>query len=169
MGKVIRVTQGGKWCLVQWSIDGSVTRVPAWSQRPVDSSNGLPEDQTHLTYLYCHLSYLQFTLPFFCTPLSALQSRIFLFFGAKTPFNAQNETHSLSRITPHCSWHVNHLVFKDGWQYFGPDVLWCVRVFSPAFSLISWQGECCPSWFGVLPASSVPAKRGVTSFLVFCK
>ena len=29
MGKVIRVTKGGTWCLVQWSIDGTVTRVPA--------------------------------------------------------------------------------------------------------------------------------------------
>ena len=98
MGKVIRVTQGGKWCLVQWSIDGTVTRIPAWSQRPVNSSNGLPEDQTHLTYLNCHLSYLQFTLPFFFFLYPSLSSAIehhsFFFFLAQKPNSMHKTRHT---------------------------------------------------------------------------
>ena len=108
MGKVLCVTQGGKWCHVQWSIDCTVTRVPAWSQRPVNSSNGLSEcnrgpDSPHLSLLSSLLS--SFTWPFFSTlcQLCNYASFLFLSFLCKTPFNAQNERYSLSRIMPQWS------------------------------------------------------------------
>ena len=98
MGKVFRVTQGGKWCLVQWSIDGTVPRVSAWSQRPVHNSNGLPErnrgpDSPHLSLLSSLLT--SFTCPFLW-PLSQLcnyASFLSFLFSYKTSFNAQKEIH----------------------------------------------------------------------------
>ena len=68
MGKVIHVTQSRKWCLVQWPFDCTVPGVPAWSQQPVNGSNGLPEcnrgpDSPHLSLLSSLLT--PFTCPFF--------------------------------------------------------------------------------------------------------
>ena len=57
MCKFIRVTKGGKWCLVQWSIDGTVTRAPE-SALTLETPPLLSKPWTHLTYHFCLLSYL---------------------------------------------------------------------------------------------------------------
>ena len=69
MGKVIRVTKGGKWCLVQWSIDGTVTRAPA-SALTLEAPSLLSKPWTHLTYHFCLLSYRIFICMAFLVPLS---------------------------------------------------------------------------------------------------
>ena len=118
MGKVIRVTQSGKWCLVQWPFDGTVTRLPAWSQRPVNSSNGLPEcnrepDSPHLSLLSSLLT--SFTCPFFRTPVSALQLRIisFLSFFVQNLIQCTKRDTQLVQVNGLCSQMVSSIFGLD--------------------------------------------------------
>ena len=108
MGKVIRVTQSGKCCLVQWPFDCTVIRVPAWSQQPVNGSNGLPEcnrgpDSPHLSLLSSLLTSFTYRFLGHLSQLCNSASFLSFLFLYKTSFNAQKEIHSLSRLMPQCS------------------------------------------------------------------
>ena len=86
MGKVIRVTKDEKWCLVQWSIDGTVKRAPA-STLTLEAPPPAVQvnDSPHLSLLSSLLS--SFAWPFL-VPLSKLCNytsflSFLSFFGAK--------------------------------------------------------------------------------------
>ena len=92
----------------------------------------------------------------------------FFFFWCKTPLICTKRDTQL--VQENATMHLACKLFcVQRWVSVFLDLICCSAcVFSPAFSLIS-RDECCPGWFGVLPASGVHAKRWVTSFLAFCK
>ena len=160
--------KGGKWCLVQWSIDDTVMSSCICLDDGDLSPSG-PEcntrlDSPHLSLLSSLLS--SFTWNSFSTPLSALPLRIisFSFVFSFFFFLVQNPTQLHKRDTQLVQENATmHLACKlfcvQIWVSVFLDLICCSAcVFSPAFSLIS-RDECCPGWFGVLPASGVHAKR----------